>query len=339
MGLREGFAMDVSTVVQDFVRQHFGPGVRLKAAPLWGGLVARDVVRVDVYRAQQPLGSFVAKPFTAETSREIRIYRMLKSGHHRHLLPALLGWRSIGRSRGYAFLEWVPGEHPWPWSSVRCSSLVLEELASLHSWRLPKRGEAALAGLDYELELRESARSTVAEYRRAFATGVRPGNRPMLRALERFAGDLPRLRRELLAFTGVTLVHGDVHTGNVVLTGKGTSYRPVFFAWAKARMGSPLEDVASWVHSLAIWEPEARRRHDTMLQRYLAARGCAGTLSRGFREACILAGACNALAGALRYHLTVLQDSRAPAEAKVDSYRAAADWLRIVRRADACRAV
>lgn len=330
--------MVLSRIVQDFVRQHFGPGVRVKATPLWGGLVARDVARVDVCRGRQPLATFVAKPFSAETSREVRIYRMLNSAHH-HLLPALLGWRSTGRSRGYAFLEWVPAEHPWPWGDLRSSSLVLEELAFLHRSRLPRRGEAALAGLDYERELRESAQSTLAEYRRAFANGVRPGNRPMLRALERFTADVPRLRRELLAFTGATLVHGDVHTGNVILTRKGPHSRPVFIDWAKARMGSPLEDVASWVQSLAMWEPEARRRHDTMLQRYLIARGSAGMLSRGFREACILAGACNALAGALRYHLAVLQDSKASAGAKGDSYRAAADWLRIVRRAEACCAV
>jgi hypothetical protein len=328
--------MRLSRVVQDFVRQHFGPGLRVKAAPLRGGLVARNVARVDVYSGQQPLGSFVAKPFTAETSREIRIYGMLKSGHRHHLLPALLGWRSIGGNQGYVFLEWVAPEHPWPWADVRCSALVLEALAFLHRAGLPRRGEAALAGLDYELELRESAHSTVAEYRRAVANGVRPGTRPMLRALERFTAALPRLRRELLALTGATLVHGDVHTGNVMLTRKGTHCGPVFIDWAKARIGSPLEDVVSWVHSLAMWEPEARRRHDTMLQRYLVARGGAGTLSRSFRDACILAGACNALAGALRYHLTVLQASGASVGAKADSYRAAADWLRIVRRADCC---
>jgi thiamine kinase-like enzyme len=326
----------LSKAVRDFVLRRFGPGVLGRASQLRGGLEARDVTRIDVFRGQQALGSFVAKPFTPETSREVRIYRMLKSERPNRLLPALLGSCSTGRNRGYLFLEWIPSEYSWPWDNLRSSSLVLEELAFLHGSSLPGRGEAALKGLDYERALRDSANSTVTEYLRALANGVRPGNRPMLRALERFAACLPRLRRDLLAFTGPAFVHGDVHTGNVMLTRAGPGYRLVFIDWAKARIGSPLEDVASWVHSLGMWEPEARRRHDTMLQRYLVANGGTGKLSRGFREACILAGAFNALAGALRYHLTVLQDGTSSEEAKRRSQSAAVGWLRIVRRADAC---
>jgi hypothetical protein len=73
-----------------------------------------------------------------------------------------------------------------------------------------------------------------------------------------------------------------------------------------------------------------------MLQRYLVAQGSGTTVSQAFRDACILAGACNALAGALRYHLLVLEDQQRSTRMKFNSYRAAADWLRIIRRADAC---
>jgi hypothetical protein len=42
--------------------------------------------------------------------------------------------------------------------------------------------------------------------------------------------------------------------------------------WARARIGSPLEDVASWLHSLGCCEPQARKRHDTLMRAYLEAR-------------------------------------------------------------------
>jgi aminoglycoside phosphotransferase (APT) family kinase protein len=295
--------------------------------------MADGIARVDVHRRKKLLYSFVAKPFADETSRELHVYRLLTSTRQfAHLLPALLGWMFTGRNRGYTFLEWVPAEHPWPWQDLRSSSAVLEELAELHSCDPSENVHHAAANWDYEQELTESAHRTLAEYRRLFASnGGRPGNRPMLRALERLLAALPKVRRELLAFTGTALLHGDVHTGNVILTSCDANPRPVFIDWARARLGSPLEDVASWVHSLGLWEPEVRRRHDTLLKCYLAARGSSMKLSGSFREACILAGACNALAGALRYHLSVIECCGGE-----ESYRAAADWLRIVRRADMC---
>jgi hypothetical protein len=42
--------------------------------------------------------------------------------------------------------------------------------------------------------------------------------------------------------------------------------------WARARRGSPFEDVASWLHSLGCWEPEARRRHDSLLTDVISTR-------------------------------------------------------------------
>ena len=153
----------------------------------------------------------------------------------------------------------------------------------------------------------------------------------MLPALERLVHHLPRIRRELARFAGTTLLHGDVHPGNVVIRG-GTA---VLLDWGRARIGSPLEDLASWVHAVAFWEPEARRRHDTLLMRYFSACGILNRLSPAYRDALVLAGACNAFAGALRYHLAVIGDQSRSARQQSASFRAAADWLRILRRADA----
>ena len=59
---------------------------------------------------------------------------------------------------------------------------------------------------DYERELMDSAMSTIGLYRDAFFSGVSPFARPMLPALERVAGYLPQLRRDLMLLTGTTLL-------------------------------------------------------------------------------------------------------------------------------------
>jgi hypothetical protein len=117
---------------------------------------------------------------------------------------------------------------------------------------------------------------------------------------------------------------------------EGAAERVVLLDWGRARVGSPLEDVASWLQSLGFWEPEARRRHDTLLRRYLVARGLPRHLGPEVRDAYWLAAASNGLAGALRYHLAVIDGWSQPTAARrAHSVRAAADWLRVIRRADA----
>jgi hypothetical protein len=109
----------------------------------------------------------------------------------------------------------------------------------------------------------------------------------------------------------------------------------VLIDWARARIGSPLEDVASWLHSLGCWEPEARRRHDTLMRVYLDARRTPARLSADVRRAYWFASASNGLAGAIRYHLAVLSDEgRAPAS-RADSKQALAAWARAIKRAAA----
>jgi hypothetical protein len=90
----------------------------------------------------------------------------------------------------------------------------------------------------------------------------------------------------------------------------------------------------SWLHSLGFWEPAARRSHDLLLVRYAGASGLAAGLSPDLRAACWIVGACNAMAGALRYHLaTAADEERDPVE-RWKASCAAGDWLRIIRRAD-----
>jgi Ser/Thr protein kinase RdoA (MazF antagonist) len=143
-------------------------------------------------------------------------------------------------------------------------------------------------------------------------------------------------REHLLGFPrlGRCLIHGDLHTGNVLFRERGRHRGPVLIDWGRSRIGSPLEDVSSWLQSLGYWEPVARRKHDTLLARYLVFRGVERGLSEELRTAYWLAGASNALAGALEHHVRRALGTTDTGE-RQRSLAAAQDWLRIVRRADA----
>jgi aminoglycoside phosphotransferase (APT) family kinase protein len=128
------------------------------------------------------------------------------------------------------------------------------------------------------------------------------------------------------------VIHGDVHPGNVILRGSEGSLDVVLLDWARARLGSPLEDVASWLHSLGCWEPEARRRHDTLMRSYLDARRNRQPFASDVRLNYWLASSSNGLSGAIRYHLAVLSDAASTEAARYDSGRALNAWQRVIRR-------
>jgi hypothetical protein len=58
-------------------------------------------------------------------------------------------------------------------------------------------------------------------------------------------------------------------------------------------------------------------------------------LDTELRAAYWLAGASNALSGALLYHVSVLLDSRVPSVTRAAAAYAAREWVRVLRRADA----
>jgi hypothetical protein len=86
------------------------------------------------------------------------------------------------------------------------------------------------------------------------------------------------------------------------------------------------------------WDPEIRRRHDTLLRGYLAVRGLPTALLRTVREAHWLALASNSLSGALGYHLAVALDTAGrSSRERVAAVAALRQHLRVIRRADALR--
>jgi hypothetical protein len=303
--------------------------VALELRPLSRGLEAAGVYDVRALCAEgdgrhKHVG-LVVKRLGDGAGRELSIHAAASDAG---IAPRLLGIEPFGHVEWLACLERVRAWRAWPWQDPALATLVLDKLAQLHGRVAPPRD----AMWDYEAFLQASARDTLAVFDQVAWRPELAPLRSRRRALERVVTELPRLRAALMA-GGMALLHGDVHTGNVVVRMRKRGLEAVLLDWGRARVGSPLEDVSSWLASLGFWEPLVMRGHDTLLRHYLVARGLPGALDRELRNRYWLAGASNALAGALRYHLAVAGQDARPDRGR--SLHAAADWLRVIRRADA----
>jgi hypothetical protein len=278
---------------------------------------------------------FVIKRLHGRAVREAGIYEQL-TVHAGDAAPALLAVdcrSSFGSADLY--LQAVRRTRAWPWRDLSATVELLAWLARFHG--AAKAADAVMPPWDYEADLLAAAEQTA-------ITLDRCGSQDDLTALvrdrpfvNRLVQALPRWRPELLSAQpfGSGPIHGDVHTANAFLCRSRGAERPVLVDWARARVGSPLEDVSSWLQSLICLEPEVQRRHDTLLAAYLSARGTESRLTDCVRAAYWLAAASNGLAGALRHHLDIAADAGRTRRSRVAAYRAARGWLRIMRRADA----
>lgn len=301
--------------------------LELSLEEILGGLESR-VIRA---RFRSPLakdslpGSFVVKELRGLQRRETQIYRELWTRSNAPPTVRLLGIETTEEA-DYLYLEEATPQCEWPWNQTFTSAAVCQALARLHDseqWH-PKK----LIDWDYESDLAKSARETLAVALEARdETGVRHWRR--IGDLRRVVSTLPKIRSALLEST--TFIHGDVHSRNVILQATENG-EIAFIDWARARFGSPLEDVASWLHSLGCWEPEARRRHDTLLRAYLEARSSKQSITTEFRARYWYASASNGLSGAIRYHLFVLIDPVCSSDMKGNSARILRSWERVIRR-------
>ena len=306
----------------------------LDVRPIVGGLESQ-VARVEVNagglgagETGQPPLRWIMKRLRGVHRRERAVYRALWRGGSSPPAARVLA-SSSERGTCYLFLEDVPTLNTWPWCDVEMLAAVCRTLARLHQSRWEQID--VFHGWNYDVDLRRSAEETVVmaglsrDERGARCWG-RWGD------LSTVVTALPEVREELRR-GGQTVIHGDMHPGNVRVPTSEGSLRVVLIDWARARWGSPWEDVASWLHSAGCWEPEARRRHDTLLRTYLEARGLPPVLPPGLRRLYTLASACNGLAGAIRYHLTVLSNGDSSDSARRDSRQALDAWQRVIRQA------
>ena len=305
--------------------------LRLDVQPLGRGLEsAVALATIEPNRSYSRLPTqLVVKALRREHGREADVYQALWR-HLKHPPTARMHGVDLVDDTTYLYLEYVPAVCPWPWSNTEMAADVCRELARFHDAR-------AMPGLSftwrYEDYLKDSAAQTLALAKAARDNSGKSYWR-RLGDLKRTVSALTSMRSRLLA-TETTMIHGDVHPGNVIMRGVAAEPRVTLIDWGRARIGSPLEDVASWLHSLGCWEPQARRRHDTLLRAYLESRHEPRMLTGELRQRYWMASASNGLAGAIRYHLAMLGNQESTEAVRDGSGRALMAWERVIRRASA----
>jgi hypothetical protein len=291
---------------------------------LRGGLESEVAVARVTTAAPNVPRQLVIKVLGGDGVREARIYAALGRHLHDSPSPRIFGEQLLGERR-HVYMEMIPAVS-WPWSQIEYAAAVCRELARLHTARLPREPFA----WNYDDLLTGSATQTM-----DFAQRLRDaaGNRYWSRLgdLSRVVDALPVLRGELMEAERV-VIHGDVHPGNAMVRDTRGQPRVTLIDWGRARVGSPMEDVASWLHSLGCWEPAARRRHDTLLRAYCVARGFEWPASEALRRLYWFAAVSNGLSGAIAFHLAVIADSLRDEASRANSQTALHAWTRVVRR-------
>lgn len=310
----------------------------IEARPLRGGIEASGVTLVTVrYRNhsnRQQVFRLVAKHLTGRPVREAAVYQRLVAAHARNLAPRLLAVEGCGSGDILLLIEAVRRTTSWPWRSLKAGEELFAQLAEFHTAAI---GATTLVPeWDYEAELKvvaELTRATLEQCRKDTDLAVLARDLP---ALDRVLRALPADRKQLLSERpfGSRPIHGDLHPGNVIMSRRDGQDKPIFLDWGRARVSSPLEDVSSWLQSVSYWEPEGRRRHDTLLAAYLSALGMDRRLTDSLRAAYWMAAASNALSGTLLHHLCIARDGRQSSRQRAAAARAARDALRVIRRAD-----
>lgn len=331
----------VAARIRKFLRHRTGDRAQdalLDVKPLRGGLEASHVALVTArYRdagSRDRVLRFVVKQLDRRLSREAIIYERIVQAHAADLSPRVLGIDRSCPESPLLYIEPVRRVCAWPWRELSLSRELLTRLARFHA--AADASCECVLDWNYEAELGRSAVETREALERCRRDADLAALARALPALDRMVLATNRLRQQLLSEKpfGTSLLHGDVHPGNALVRRNRRTDEPVLIDWGRARPGSPLEDVSSWLHSLGFWEAEARRRHDALLGTYLAARGIQCKFTPNMRAAYWLASASNALAGALTHHLQMAALPGQSPGRRVSAVRAAQAWLRVIRRAD-----
>lgn len=310
----------------------------MKIEPVAKGL---DAAGAAVLRLQNADGVALSRCFVKTLRgpgrREIQIYRRMLPRISPPISPRMIGVECNGED-AQLYLEIVRSASSWPWKGFNETALVLRTLTRLHHMDLPAPADAEVSlAWDYDKELVQRGQELLNLLDRMRHVPALRALRPPRSSLQRLVSHLPLARQQALSALsiGPRFIHGDVHSGNVMLRRRSRDLIPVFLDWGRARIGHPLDDVSSWLQSLGYWVPEVKRRHDSLLQLYLAQLGESGGLSRSLRDAYWLSAASNVLAGAALFHVDRALDPGRPPRERTRSAQSAKDCFRILRRASA----
>lgn len=321
------------------IRDDHPSEMQVESRSLPGGLEAVHVALITV-RYKTGLGKskslrIVCKKLAGRATREAAVYERLAAKGVTHLSPKLIAVEPIAPGEVILCLEAVRRYSAWPWRDVKTGEELLTVLALFHLHS--RQAAIELPEWDYDAELTSMAEASWITLDRCrfqndltfLARGLAP--------LKRMVLGLPKIRHQLLCESPLAQgpIHGDVHPGNALVCRRSCRDRPVLVDWGRARTGSTLEDVSSWLQSLGYFEQNARRHHDRLFAGYLSVLGFERRLTSNIRASYWMAGASNALAGALRHHLAIAQDQQHSERRRALAIRMANDWLRVIRRADA----
>jgi hypothetical protein len=328
-------------LVRNFLQCLAGDRAReatIEFKPLRGGLEAVHVTLVTARyadAARRPrIVRFVMKQLSGRAMREAFVYERVVSAYASDVAPAVLAIEQPSPCHSVLYIEAIRPVGAWPWPDLLLSRRLLRRLAEFHIAAAGK--PELLPEWDYDGELEYLARETESALESCRCDPDLSILARELRPVKRMVLARGRLRRQLCSERPFRIgpIHGDVHPGNTIVRRRHGADQPILLDWARARLGSPLEDVSSWLHSLGFWEAEARRRHDTLLAEYLTAYGMERKLLPHVRAAYWLAGTSNALSGALLHHILVARNEAQSPRRRLCAMRAAHAWLRVIRRAD-----
>lgn len=306
---------------------------------LAGGLESGDAIQWTArYRdgdGRHRKQTHVFKELRGRAVREAAVYQRLATRHAAGASPRVLGVEHAGPDRALLWLQALRRTCAWPWKDPTHGRALLGRLASFH--RQSRADASEMPPWDFESEFEVMAEATAEAVERCgFDDELRfiAEDAPAVRHL---ALSARTLRQEVLSGAGLAVgpIHGDVHPGNAIVCRRGRGAEALLLDWGRARIGSPLEDVASWLQSLGARDEATRTTREDLLAHYLGELGRDRKVTPSLRAAYWIAAASNALSGALLHHVCMAETERPWSARRAAEARIAGDWASSIRSAAA----
>jgi hypothetical protein len=240
-------ARPTSDLIRDVVRRMGGDAAAaapITLKPLRGGLEGQAIDLVTA-RHQDTAGRprmirFVVKRLGGWAAREACVYERLVAAHAGRVSPRLLAVDRPSEGRAVIYMEAIRPAGAWPWRDLSLAGELLRQLAVFHR---AAAGSTALVPIwDYEAEQDGMATATLAALEGLRNHPDLAGLARSLPATRRMVAARSRLRGQLLQERPFQAqpIHGDVHSGNVLVRRREGAYRPIMLDWARARSDRPL---------------------------------------------------------------------------------------------------